>query len=92
MSQVHSRTIMLEATQAVELRAGLMLPPGFYTGTETYTRLEPVGSGLDRTPSRYEIDLKANQLASIGAKVQPNLNSERIDVTKFVRSGQLIVV
>jgi hypothetical protein len=61
MPQVHSRTVMLEATRAVELRAGLILPPGFYIGTETYTRLEPVGTGLDRTPSRFEIDLKANQ-------------------------------
>jgi len=92
MPQVHSRTVMLEATRAVELRAGLILPPGFYIGTETYTRLEPVGTGLDRTPSRFEINLKANQLASIGAKVPPNLISEKIDVTKFVRSGQLIVV
>jgi hypothetical protein len=83
MPQVHSKTIMLEATRAVELRAGLMLPPGIYTGTETRTRLEPVGSGQNWTDPRYTIKFTAGQLASIGAM--------NFDVTKFVRSGKLIV-
>jgi hypothetical protein len=84
MPQVPTRTVKLEAAQAVELRAGLVLPPGFYTGTETRTRLEPVGSGQNWTDPRYTIKFTAGQLASIGAM--------NFDVTKFVRSGQLIVV
>jgi hypothetical protein len=74
---------MFEAAQAVELRAGLVLPPGFYSGTETRTRFEPVGIGQEWI-SRYTIEFTAGQLASIGAM--------NFDVTKFVSSGQLIVV
>jgi hypothetical protein len=43
------------------------------------------------TPSRYEIQFTAGQLANMGAEVQPNLVSETIDVTKFVRLGKLSV-
>jgi hypothetical protein len=41
------------------------------------------------TPSRYRIELTAEQLASMGATVQPNQSSEEIDVTEFVRLGLL---
>ena len=64
-------------------------PPGLYSGTETYTHL--VGSGRDRTASQFKIKLTARQLADMGAEVPTNLISETIDVTKFVRLGQLIV-
>ena len=74
------RTVMFEAAQAVELRAGLVLPPGFYSGTETRTRFVGIGQ---ECISRYTIRFTAGQLASIGPM--------HFDVTKFVRSGQLIV-
>ena len=89
MQQVETEVVMLEAMHEVELRPGLVLPPGLYSGTKTYTHL--VGSGQNRTPSQYKIKLMAHQLADMGAEVPPNLISETIDVTKFVRSGQLIV-
>ena len=83
MPQVQTmRTVMFEAAQAVELRAGLVLPPGFYSGTETRTRLEPVGIGQEWI-SRYTIKFTAGQLASIGAM--------NFDVTKFVRQGKLTI-
>ena len=87
MQQLESTVVMLEATRDVELRPGLVLPLGLYSGTETYTHL--VGSGQNRTPSRFKIKLTAHQLADMGAKVPPNLISETIDVTKFVRLGLL---
>ena len=82
MPQVQTKKVTFKVAQAVELRAGLVLPPGFYTGTKR-TRLEPVGSGQNWTDPRYTIKFTAGQLASIGAM--------NFDVTKFVRSGQLIV-
>jgi hypothetical protein len=85
---VESTVVMLEATRDVELRPGLVLPPGLYSGTETYTHL--VGSGKNRTPSRFEIKFTADQLADMGAEIPPNYILT-IDVTKFVRSGKLIV-
>ena len=88
MQQVESTVVMLEATRDVELRPSLVLPPGLYSATETYTHL--VGSGKNRTPSRFEIKLTANQLATMGAEIPPN-RILTIDVTKFVRSGKLIV-
>jgi hypothetical protein len=87
MQQVETEVVMLEATRDVELRPGLVLPPGLYSATETYTHL--VDSGKNRTPSRFEIKFTADQLATMGAKVQLNLISETIDVTKFVRLGVL---
>jgi len=50
-----------------------------------------VGRRQNWTLSRYEIKFTADQLANMGAEVQPNLISEQIDVTKLVRSGRLIV-
>jgi hypothetical protein len=84
MPQLQTKKVTFKVAQAVELRAGLVLPPGFYAGTETRTRLEPVGSGQNWTDPRYTIKFTAGHLASIGAM--------NFDVTKFVRSGQLIVV
>ena len=43
------------------------------------------------TPTRYRIELTAEQIASMGAKVQPNESIEEFDVTKFVGKGQLII-
>jgi hypothetical protein len=36
MQQVETEVVMLEATRDVELRPGLVLPPGLYSATETY--------------------------------------------------------
>jgi len=37
------------------------------------------------------IELTVEQLASMGATVQPNQSSEEIDVTEFVRLGKLTI-
>jgi hypothetical protein len=88
MQQVETMAVRLEALHDVELRRGLVLPAGFYDGTETYTRLAPIGSGRDRTPSRFEIKLTAEKLANMGAEIPPN-RILTIDVTTFVRLGVL---
>jgi hypothetical protein len=63
---------------------------GFYAGTKTRIRIASRG-GVSWTSPRYEIKFTAELLVDMGAEVRPNLISETIDVTKFVRSGQLIV-
>jgi hypothetical protein len=87
MQIIETRAISLQAPQDVKLRAGLTLPPGLYRGTEERIRTGSIGG-----PSwavKYKIALTAEQLASMGAAVQPNQSSEEIDVTEFVRLGLL---
>ena len=82
MQRLETRIVRLEAPQDVEVRPGRILPAGFYTATEKYRRLEPIGGGQDRTASRYMIEVTPDR---------PDALSQSIDVTEFVKSGQLIV-
>jgi hypothetical protein len=82
--------ITLEAAQAIELDNDVFLPPGSYSGARMRTRDNLPGDVI-WTPTRYRIELTAEQIASMGAKVQPNQSLEEIDVTKFVRKGRLII-
>ena len=43
------------------------------------------------TKPEYTIELTADQLASIGVRISPNVTSAKYDVTTFVRSGELTV-
>jgi hypothetical protein len=88
MQTIETKVVILEATQDVQLRRRLVLPPGSHQATEIRTRVASL-SDVTLTPSRYEIQFTAGQLANMGAEVQPNLVSETIDVTKFVRLGKL---
>jgi hypothetical protein len=83
--------ITLEAAQAVELHRGMILPPGLYPGIKAQARESALDSSVTWSPIRYRIELTAEQLASMGAAVQPNQSSEEIDVTEFVRLGQLTI-
>ena len=81
----------MEAAQAVELHARIILPPGSYPGTKTRTRVSYLDGSVNWTSGRYRIELTAEQLASLGATVQPNQSTEEIDVTEFARLGQLTI-
>jgi hypothetical protein len=81
--------ITLVAAQDVDLHTGIVMPRGSYPGTRTRTRVSYLDGSVNWTPTRYRIELTAEQLASMGAIVQPNQSSEEIDVTEFVRSGLL---
>ena len=81
--------ITLEAAQAVELHGGIVMLPGSYSGTKTRTRVSYLDGSVNWTPTRYRIEFTAEQLASMGATVQSNQSPEEIDVTEFVRLGQL---
>jgi hypothetical protein len=89
MQRIQARAVRLQATQTVELDQGVILPPGFYTGTEWSTGLETVSGGVSWTAPQYKIEFTPDQLAKMGARVALNLISSEIDVTKFVRSGEL---
>jgi hypothetical protein len=83
MQIIETRAISLQAPQDLELRAGLTLPPGLYPGKEERIRADSIAG-----PSwsvKYKITLTEEQLASIGT----DLTSANVDVTAFVRQGQL---
>ena len=89
MPFTETKKITLEAAQAVALDTGIVMPPGSYAGTKTRTRVSYLDGSVNWTPTRYRIEPTAEQLASMGAAVQPNQSSEEIDVTEFVRLGVL---
>lgn len=91
MQRVQSRAVRFEATHAFELKPGIVLPPGYYAGTETRTGLETVSGGVSWTAPRYKIALTKEQLPKMGPRLVQRLISEEIDVSKFVRSGELTV-
>jgi hypothetical protein len=83
--------ITLEAAEAVDLHTGIVLPPGSYPGIKARAREDALDSGITWSPIRYRIELTTEQLASVGAALQPNQDSEEIDVTEFVRLGKLTI-
>jgi hypothetical protein len=85
MHRVQARAVMLEATHAIEIEAGVVLPPGQYSGTEWRTGLETMSGEVSWAAPIQTAD----QLASMGTTDTPNLISSDIDVTTFVRSGEL---
>ena len=90
MPQVQTKKVTFKAARAVELELGLVLAPGLYTGIKTRTRVDSIGS-ISWTPSKYKLELTADQLTSLGAQIELNLISKNVDVTKLVRQGKLIV-
>ena len=90
MQRVRTRNVILETTHAVEIRRGIVLPSGYHLpATETRTALETISGGVSWKPPRYTIELTPDELASIDAT--DDLISDEIDVTRFVRSGELTV-
>ena len=84
--------VTLEAAQAVKLHPGIVLPPGSYPGTKAPRAREDALDGVvTSSPIRYRLELTEEQLVSMGATVQHDLRSEQIDVTEFVRQGQLTI-
>ena len=64
------------------------MPPGSYSGTKTRTRVSYLGGNVNWTPTRYRIELTAEQLASVGATIQPQSECGR-NRTEFARQGRL---
>ena len=89
MERVRTRTVRLEAKQAVEIKPGVMLPAGYHTAIKTRTGLETRSSNVSWTPPQFSIKFTADELASMGATDTEKVISVEIDVTEFVRSGQL---
>ena len=88
--QFTTKKISLEAACAVELYTGVILPSGSYSGVETRAH-EGARDRQVATTTRFRIELTAEQLVEMGATLQPNQGSEEIDVTEFVRQGQLTI-
>lgn len=85
MQITETRAISLQAPQDVKLRAGLTLPSGLYRGTEERIRTDSIGG--PRWAIKYKITFTEGQLANL----HPDLSSANVDVTAFVRQGQLTI-
>ena len=87
MRRVRTRTVRLEAMQAVELEPGVVLPPGYYAATKTRIGEETM-SGLSWAAPQFSLEFTAAQLVELGVKgaTSPFV---RYDVTTFVREGKL---
>ena len=90
MQFTETKKITLEAARAVELYTGVVLPPGSYSGIKARAHDDARNRQISTT-TRFRIELTAEQLADMGATLQPNQSSEEIDVTEFVRQGQLTI-
>ena len=90
MQFTETKKIILEAARAVELYTGVVLPSGSYSGVEARVH-EGARDRQVATTTRFRIEFTAEQLVDMGATLQPNQGSEEIDVTEFVRQGQLTI-
>jgi hypothetical protein len=82
MLLIEERTITLKAAKDIELRPGLVLPPGLYSGTEERIRADSIGG--PNWAVKYRITFTAEQLDSIGANLHPDLRPANVEVTAFV--------
>jgi hypothetical protein len=91
MGLSRSSAVSLTAHNGVELEAGVTLPVGRYVGTANELSISTL-QGPSWAKPVYRIELTVEQLAAMGiAPKAQNLMSIEYDVTKFVRSGALIV-
>ena len=88
MRRVRTRTVRLEAMQAVELEPGVVLPPGYYAATKTRIGEETM-SGLSWAALQFSLEFTAAQLVELGVKGSTSRIFVRYDVTTFVRDGKL---
>ena len=86
MQRLQTRTVRLEAKEAVELKPGIVLPPGYHTAIKTRTVFETIRGKTTRTDPQFSIKFTAKQFARMGAT---DIISLEIDVTEFVRDGKL---
>jgi len=91
MQRSQTTTVRFAATHALALKRGVILPRGHYTGTETRIGVETISGNVSWTVPRYKIALTKEQLPKMGPRLVKRLLSEEIDVTTFVRSGELTV-
>jgi hypothetical protein len=86
--KMRNTPVRLSATHELAIDSGVTLPAGIYPGRKREIGLEKL-AGVEWNAPEYWIDLKAEQLGGPG-KPQ-NLSSASYDVTKFVRTGDMVV-
>jgi hypothetical protein len=91
VQRLQTRSVMMEAKQAVELEPGVVLPSGYYSATETRSGLETIGGDVTWAEPQYKIEFSAKELAKIGVKGAASRIFVKYDVTMRVRSGELTV-
>jgi hypothetical protein len=81
--------VRLTVTRDIALEQGILLPRGTYIGTRKQIGLVTY-QGKNWAPPTYLLELDADQIASVGGNVRPNLVSVEYDVTKYVRTKEIV--
>jgi hypothetical protein len=89
--QVKITTVILNVRSAVQIDAGVVLPPGQYVGLCRQTGVRNLAGGTSAAQPEYLMRFTADQLASMGARNVQNHISIEYDLTKFVRSGEISI-
>lgn len=88
-TKVEKTAVRLQASNDVEIQPGVILPAGLYEGTRKRLGVHFMG-GLSWCAPEYLIELRASQLAEMGASVSGRTISIEFDVTKFVKANQIV--
>ena len=75
----------------LEVERSVVLPAGVYHGTSKEVGFDSVSQGTKWTTPQYFIELSAEQLNSLKSTHPVNFLSEKYDVSKLVRSGDIVV-
>lgn len=88
--RVQRAGVTLTATCDIDLEPGVRLPPGTYAGIREQIGLETL-EGVSWAKPSYSVELTGAQLANIApTTAKRNVISTRYDVTRFVRSGDIV--
>ena len=88
MQRLRSQTVRLNSIEPIELKPGIVLPPGRHLATKIRRRLQTWSGGSSWSAPQFIMEFTADQLAHMGA-TKTEKPVSKIDVTKFVRDGRL---
>ena len=89
-TRIEKHPVTLVAPRDVELAGGVVLPAGRYSGLRKQVGMQG-HSGVSWTRPSYSIELTAEEIKSFGGKPQRGLISDALNVTKYVKSGDIEV-
>lgn len=77
-------TVRFIVDDPVEIEKGVMLPPGEYAGLMEQHGYDAM-DGVSWASPKYKIELSADEWQEMGGKVERDLVSTVVDLTKFVK-------
>jgi hypothetical protein len=89
MTEKRESKITLIAETPVEIDSGLKLPAGEYPAMRRQLGRKVLGGSTSWEDPEYWMDLSEADIRRFGGKPHSNLTSYQVDVTNFVRLGEL---